>query len=342
MKTLSVVALAVAFPASAYIETLYPLQQFIAESEVIAEGAIEKVDHKRSLCTVRITKSIKGRCHYERVRLNIGAGQEWHPEAVMPHLVEGAPAVIFYNAERRAEIYINRFFLQLSGDAGQPADKAWWTFTHIEVHCNRTYNGTAEELSKLLSDIQAGKATPPAADPKAPPITKEAFKALPPWGRPVDPEKLPAPFVRHDPTKPRKSRDPENPAGVERGVAFQYFEGAWETLPDADSVKPLATGVAEQIDLAKRRRDGQYGFRFTGFIDIPREGAYRFSTGSDGASKLTIGKEEVGGEINLKAGKHALSVTFVQKSGAATLELQWEGPDLPKQKVPAAALSHLP
>jgi len=79
MKTRSSVLLAAAVlagtvPAAAYIETLYPLQQFIAESEVIAEGVVEKVDAKRSLCTVRITKSIKGKCHYELVRLNIGAG----------------------------------------------------------------------------------------------------------------------------------------------------------------------------------------------------------------------------------------------------------------------------
>jgi len=358
MKTRSSVLLAAAVlagtvPAAAYIETLYPLQQFIAESEVIAEGVVEKVDAKRSLCTVRITKSIKGKCHYELVRLNIGAGQEWHPDAVMPHLVAGAPAVIFYNAERRAEIYVNRFFLQLSGDAGQPPEKAWWSFNHIEVHCNRTYNGTAEELSKLLCDIQAGKAKPPAADPKAPPITKDAFRALPVWGQAVDPEKLPAPFVRHNAARPRKSRDPENPPGLEKGVAFQYFEGTWEGISDFDGLKPAASGVAEQFDLSKRKRDEQYGLRFSGFLDIPREGAYRFTLRSDDDSKLMIGTEvvvahegrasrESTGEFLLKAGKHAVVVLFVQKAGAAALEVLWEGPDLPKQRVPAAALSHLP
>src|SRR6185436_4973453 len=217
--------LAIAFPAAAYIETLYPLQQFIAESEVIAEGVIEKVDAKRSLCHVRITKSLKGRCHYEIVRLNIGAGQEWHPEAVMPHLVVGAPAVIFYNAERKAEIYVNRFFLQLSGDAHQAPEKAWWTFTHIEVHCNRTFNGTTEELAKLLGEVDAGRAKPPAPDPKTPPITKDTFKALPIWGQAVDPDKLPAPFVRRGAAPAPRAREPENPSGLEKGVAFQYFEG---------------------------------------------------------------------------------------------------------------------
>ncbi len=341
--------LAGAFPAAAYIDSLYPLQQFIAESEVIAEGVIEKVDAKRNICTVRVTKSIKGRCHYELLRLNIGVGQEWHPEAVMTQLVAGAPAVIFYNAERRAEMYLNRFFLQFSGDASQPPEKAWWSFTHVEVHCNRTFNGTTEELAKLLVDIQAGTAKPPSADAKLPPITKDAFRALPAWGQAVDPAKLPAAFVRHDPAKPRKSRDPENPTGLEKGLSFQYFEGTWDGWPDLDVIKPVASGVAERFDLSTRKRDQNYALRFAGFIDIPREGNYRFTITSDDAARLMIGNEvvasgakETTGDIQLKPGKHALMLLFNQKTGEATLEVSWEGPDLPRQKVPAAALSHKP
>jgi hypothetical protein len=349
VKTLPPLVLALAvlagpFPAAAYIEALYPLQQFIAESDVIAEGVIEKADAKRNIATVRITKSIKGRCHYEIVRLNIGAGQEWHPEAVMPQLVPGAPAVIFYNAERRAEIYVNRFFLQVAGDATQPPEKAWWTFTHIEVHCNRTFNGSAEELVKLLCDVEAGKAKAPPADPRVPVITKETFRALPVWGQAVDPQKLPAPFVRNDPARAPKAREPENPAGLEKGLSFQYFEGTWEQLPDFDILKPAASGVAERFDLSKRRRDQQYGLRFTGFIEIPREGNYRFTIKSEDGFKLLIGKDEVaiGGDVLLKAGKHAITLCYVQKSADGSLEVLWEGPDFPKQKLPAAALSHRP
>jgi hypothetical protein len=349
VKTTAALVLVVAllagpFPAAAYIEALYPLQHFIAESDVIAEGVIEKVDAKRSIATVRITRSIKGRSHYEVVRLNIGPGQEWHPEAVMAQLVPGAPAVMFYNAERRAEIYVNRFFLQLSGDPTQAPEKAWWTFTHIEVYCNRTFNGTAEELAKLLCDIEAGKAKPPPADSRVPVITKEAFRALPVWGQAVDPQKLPAPFVRHDPVRAPKARDPENPTGLEKGLSFQYFEGTWERLPDFDALKPAASGVAEQLDLSMRKRDQQYGLRFTGFIEIPREGNYRFTIKSEDGFKLLIGTDEVaiGGDVLLKAGKHAITLCYVQKSADGSLEVLWEGPDFPKQKLPAAALSHRP
>lgn len=353
-RTFAAVLAAPLLAGATYIDALYPLQQFIAESEVIAEGVVEKADPKKGIATVRITKSIKGRCHYEIVRMNIGVGQEWHPEVVFPHLVEGAPAVLFYNADRRAEIYLNRFFLQFSGDSGQSADKAWWSFTHIEVHCNRTFNGTAEELARLLQEVQAGKVKPPPADPRAPVITKDAMKALPVWGQPVDPAKLPAPFVRRDPMKPRKARDPENPQGLAKGLAFRYYEGTWEALPEFGTLKPVATGVAEQVDLSKRRRDEQYGLRFTGYLDIPREGVYRFHVNSDDGSKVYIGADEVvsndgchapqevSGEIALKAGRHPITLEYFQNGGGATLEFTWEGPDLPKQKVPRAALAHIP
>jgi hypothetical protein len=352
---LAAALLAGALPAEAtYIDTLYPLQQFIEESEVIAEGVVEKTDLKKGIATVRVTRSIKGRCHYEVVRMNMGVGQEWHPNVVFPHLVTGAPAVIFYNAERRAEIYVNRFFLQFSGDSGAPADKAWWSFTHIEVHCNRTFNGTTEELARLLLDVQAGKVKAPPADAKAPVITKESMLSLPVWGKPVDADKLPAPFVRRDPTKARKARDAEIPQGLAKGLGVQYYEGTWDALPDFTALKPSATGIADQVDLSKRRRDEQYALRFTGYLDIPRDGIYHFHVTSDDGAKIYIGPDEVvtndgchgpqeaSGEAALKAGKHPFTLVYFQNGGGATLELQWEGPDLPKQKVPAAALSHLP
>jgi hypothetical protein len=194
-------AVAAVAPAEAYIEALYPLQQFMNESQVIAEGVIDKSDAKTRTCVVKITKTLKGKCAYPELRINIGAGQEWHPDAVMKHLVVGAPALFFFDGGGRAEIYINRFFNQLYAD-GQIPEKAWWTFTHIEIRCNRTFNGTTEELTKLVGDVLAGKAKPPAPDAKIPPISKADVAALPVWGQPAENDRLPAPFRKRDPNAP--------------------------------------------------------------------------------------------------------------------------------------------
>ncbi len=352
----AVLILAPAFGAPsavAYVEAVYPLQQVLAESEVIAEGVVEKHDAEKKIAFIRIGRSLKGKCHYDLVRLNYGGGQFWHPQAIPRHLVPGAPALIFYNAGRQAEVYLNRFFFQLYGDAGAAPDKAWWTFTHIEIRMNRTFNGTAPELSELVQRILAGKAKPPAPDPKLPPMDLPHVLALPPHPEPQDPAKLPAPFASRA-LLLGKPREAEKPAATAPGLAYAYYEGQWTALPDFNALKPVKTGKLENIDLSPKGRETHFAFRFTGFIEVPRDGAYTFSTSSNDGSKLLIGGQEVvkndhhhgvaeaSGEIALKAGKHPIAIVHFQEGGNAALEVHWEGPELPRQKIPSQALSHVP
>jgi hypothetical protein len=352
-RILAALALLAPAAAHAYIEALYPLQQFMNESQVIAEGVLESADPKTKTAQVKILRSLKGKCAYPVLRLNIGAGQEWHPDAVFRHLVPGAPALFFFDGGGRAELYVNRFFMQLYAD-GQPPEKAWWTFTHIEIRCNRTYVGPADEFIKLVGDILAGKVKPPAPDPKIPPISRQDVAALPVWGQPVKPEELPASFRRRDPVRLLKPRDPENPTLPIKGLAYEYFEGTFEKLPDFGALTPARTGTCETFDLSKRGRDAAYAFRFTGYVDVPRDGVYTFTLSSNDGSKLFIGRDEVAdndhfhgvaeasGEIALKAGKHPIMVVYFQHGGNQVLEVFWEGPELPRQKIPASALFHTP
>jgi hypothetical protein len=339
--------------SDAYIEALYPLQQFIVESEVIAEGVIDKVDLKTKTCMVKVKKSLKGKCAYDLIRINVGGAQEWHADAAMPHLVAGAPAVIFYNAERRAEVYVNRFFVQLYGDPEAAPDKAWWNLTHIEIHCNRTFNGTATELLKVLGDVLAGKSKGLPPDPKLPEITPEAVKALPLWGKVADASKLPPPFQRRE-KKTLTLRTPENPAGLEKGLVYEYFEfdDDQERIPDVEALKKVDSGVADRIDLSKKKRDVKFAFRFSGFIEVPKEGTYTLFSTSDDGSKILVGKEEVvwadgshgaielSGDVALKAGKHAITILYYQNGDEAVLDVSWEGPGFKKQKLGPESLLH--
>jgi len=43
------------------------------------------------------------------------------------------------------------------------------------------------------------------------------------------------------------------------------------------------------------------------------------------------------GAVALKAGAHPIRVEYLHRGGGTALELRYEGPDLKKQKVPAAA-----
>ncbi len=184
-------------PAGAYVEAIMPLQQVLNESEVIAEGTIEKADPKNRTAVMRVSRSLKGKCHYGQIRMTFGGGQLWHPEAIAKHLVVGAPMIIFYNAGRQSEAYLNRFWFQLYGDPNVPPEKAWWTFTHIEIRMNRTFNGSVAELSEAVEKALSGKAKPPAPNVKLPPIGAEHVKALPAFNETaLDEAQLPAPFLK--------------------------------------------------------------------------------------------------------------------------------------------------
>ncbi len=343
-------ALASAGSAAGYIEILYPLQNFLNVSIVVAEGTIETADAAKKICVVKVGRSLKGKCHYERLRISLSAARDWHGEAAMKHLVAGAPALVFYNQERRGQLYVNRFFCQISGDPDAPPDRDWWQYSHIEIRCNRTYNGTVEELRALVADVLAGRRKAPAPVAGLPPITKAHVLALPPPGEPVDESLLPPSFAK----VPPRPRDPENPANGAAGIAFECFEGTWDRLPDFSRLKPVKSGIAERIDAAQRSRDERFGMRFTGFIAVPRDGTYAFWTTSDDGSKLFVGSEEVvsndgvhaavevAGEIALKAGKHAITILYFNGAGAPVLDAAWRGPGMEKRPIPSSALHHAP
>jgi hypothetical protein len=347
-------ALALAPAADGYVEGVLSLQYVISESEVVVEGTVSKVDRENQTAELKIGRSLKGKCAYDVIRMNLGVGQAWHPEALRRHLVVGAPALMFYNAGRQSQTYLNRFFFQLYGDPAAPPDQAWWNFTHVEIKMNRTFNGSVAELSDLVQKVLAGRAKPPPPDEKLPTIEPAHLRALPgPLDAVADEAALPAPFVKRALTLGRP-RAPELPAEVRPGLRVDVYEGQWTALPDFAKLAPLRTVAAPQPDVAPRPRDVHYGLRFSGFVEVPREGLWTFTTSSNDGSRLFVGREEVvdndhhhgviekSGALPLKAGKHALTLLYFQEGGHTVLELHWEGPGQPRERIPPAAFSHAP
>lgn len=148
----------------------------------------------------------------------------------------------------------------------------------------------------------------------------------------------------------------------EAGLLAEYFrtEDGTEDFPNfpADK-KPDLKRVDKQINFESTQDNWQgtefkefFYIRWTGFIQIPADGKYTFSLESDDGSRLFVdgkqvldnggahGMEEVGGDIELKAGKHALKVEFFEKDIDAGCIFRWKSDKLEKQIVPASVLSH--
>ena len=93
-------------------------------------------------------------------------------EAMMKQAKVGEPVVIFYKTDGnsvQSECYTNNFFFQFNGDLNP---KSQWSFTHIEVRMNRTFNGSTPALLGILKDVIAGKAQPPPPDKDIPRISR--------------------------------------------------------------------------------------------------------------------------------------------------------------------------
>jgi hypothetical protein len=347
------ILLAAGARAHPYIDTLVcPLDQLNSTFKVIAEGQIEKVDVDKKVCLIKIGKTLKGTPEITHIRLNVGAGQNGHPEVVMPHLVKGAPVLVWYywGDGPKAAIYVNRFFLEAyRNQDGSPPDPThiWWHFSSVATLYNRTFTGPVEDLAELLPKILSGKLKGPAPDPKLPPITKAALAALPPWGSPQEAQKLPLCF------RPRvragAPRDADKVGPSVRGLLCRTYDGTWEALPDLAKRTPTKTSPCDRVELGGR--DKGYALRFSGYLEAPKEGVYAFTLVSNDGSRLTIGDTlvidndhyksvvEFSGEIALKAGKHAFTLDYYQHSGFQVLDLDWEGPGLARQRVPDTAYS---
>jgi uncharacterized repeat protein (TIGR03806 family) len=145
-------------------------------------------------------------------------------------------------------------------------------------------------------------------------------------------------------------REAVTPGRALPGLAYQYFEGAWNGLPDFASQKPARTGAVAVPDLGPRKREDRIGFTFRGFLEVSRDGVYTYFLNSDGASQLFLGGarvalttgtrrgQEASGRVALRAGKHALAIVYTQEAGPPAMRVEYTGPDLPRQPLSADRL----
>ncbi|KPL23737.1 MAG: hypothetical protein AMJ75_05450, partial [Phycisphaerae bacterium SM1_79] len=134
---------------------------------------------------------------------------------------------------------------------------------------------------------------------------------------------------------------PGHAQGYRGNPAHELIQPNW-TLAEEGSIS--------NFDITGSPRAAFFGAVFEGFVDVPSDGTYTFYTTSDDGSRLYIGKtlvvdndgthgmQERSGQIDLKAGKHAVRVEFFEKIGGEGLEVRYEGPGLSKQLIPDGAL----
>ncbi len=141
-----------------------------------------------------------------------------------------------------------------------------------------------------------------------------------------------------------------NPRNLKQGLNYKYYEGDWNQLPNFESLKTKKQGTISGFDFSPRTQEEHFGFEYSGYINIPENGAYRFYASSDDGSQLFIndqlvvdndglhGMVEENGLTALSKGYHKIRVTFFEKSGGDGLIVSWKGPNITKSEIPSEVL----
>jgi len=119
------------------------------------------------------------------------------------------------------------------------------------------------------------------------------------------------------------------------------------------------TGRTDRIVLPADAPKAMFAAIFDGFIEIPRDGLYTFFVNADDECRLVVddqtvvnltgrkvppdlGMTELQGRRLLSKGTHKLRIEFVQMYHSFGLEVQWQGPGIPKQPIPPDYLKYDP
>ncbi len=142
------------------------------------------------------------------------------------------------------------------------------------------------------------------------------------------------------------------PRPVVNGLDFHAYEKPAPWVPDWETENAAASGQAAAPAPSARTRDHDIGLLFTGYLQIPANGSYTFYLSTDTGAFVRLhdaqlidadagyapGSEKSSGAIPLAAGLHPIRIHYRHADAAShLLDLQWSGPGIAKQPVPAAA-----
>jgi mono/diheme cytochrome c family protein len=141
--------------------------------------------------------------------------------------------------------------------------------------------------------------------------------------------------------------DPSKAPPLIGGLRYEYYEAGVNNIAALLGNTPKSSGDATALDINSfPHPDNGWGVRFSGYIEIPADGEYRFWLNSDDGSRLSIdgavvvdndgdhAPVEKTGKVTLKRGPHPLEVVFFQGAGGAEFTATWRPPGGKRGPIP--------
>ncbi len=150
---------------------------------------------------------------------------------------------------------------------------------------------------------------------------------------------------------PRKSDSVRN---LRRGLRYRYFVLDRELgfTSELDTMEATKSGVVPSFEFPSKETAELFGLELAGFIEIPKDGVYTFTTSSNDGSRLFIsdllvvdndgshGVLEKSGQIALAKGHHPVKLRYFQAGGEKALQVFIEGPTMARREIKSSMLSY--
>lgn len=151
----------------------------------------------------------------------------------------------------------------------------------------------------------------------------------------------------------RSQRKGPEEAAPSPGIHWECFELRINNprLPELDGLSPSGSGIAQGFDIENRTRNDHFAMRFRAELNVPADGEYTFTCGSDDGSWLWVGGQQVvengaiapyrkrSGTVRLAAGKHALTLVMTEAQGGEALDVWWSGPGFGEERLDGKRLT---
>jgi hypothetical protein len=158
------------------ITATLPLSKFLDDAKFICTVKVETIDTEKLGAVLVVEDDLKGKLPVRRLLLNLKGDSEAkkydHTKQLLKRLAPRMTIVLFVGEDKgqySAFAYSNGTWFHMIATKAADVPKTVFAFTHCEPYLRKTFKGTTEELKAVLSDVVAGIAKAPDADPKEPP-----------------------------------------------------------------------------------------------------------------------------------------------------------------------------
>lgn len=157
-------------PARAFIQKLFPLQEFIDDSDFIVTATIDRVDPDKPSAVLVLNDHLKGTAPFARIPINLAGDKQKHTPQLLKRIAPQIPVIAGIKKQPDGKfmmlVFTNGTWFQVLGQTD--GDQVRWAFTHCEIYLRRTFSGSTAELKQAIADVLSGKAKAPEPNPKEP------------------------------------------------------------------------------------------------------------------------------------------------------------------------------